>query len=485
MAEENLFDILDTPTLDVIENNLHATVTNSTTTNPSSPWTGNGGSGGSSSRRPGRLSLSHRRAETASRRVAATALAGLASASRGNTSSTTTTTTTSTMNGGAISMASSSNYNAGPSTSSSITFAAANAALNSSSNALAIANAALTSLGYSSPESPVYTSTPVASTSGYSLKRSAAMANVNQKSKKKKVTKRKKNDETLNSKTTIQRLLQHRKLIIERGDKAKCQLDDLDRNCNKIDDQIEKRVNIIKKCSRKVDQLKMRKLKMKTSTSKLLRVKERADTEWKEWEESVMRDIVLPLFRKNNVLADLTCPICLEIVHNPVMVSCGHIFCDTCIDGVFNNSGPQSAQEFHSCPLCRACISEFSKMPCLHLTKLLSLIHPYNYQLEENNEKRYEDSNINNDYSTTVFAPAAQDPFYCMSADEDYNDNTFNDEDDENDDNDDRNYNDDDDDNNDSDVNDSDATFIGSIASSISTVTSNSINCYEISSDED
>ena len=40
-------------------------------------------------------------------------------------------------------------------------------------------------------------------------------------------------------------------------------------------------------------------------------------------------------------IEDLKCPICLELVHEPVLTSCGHLFCEKCVRG-------QS-----KCPTCR------------------------------------------------------------------------------------------------------------------------------------
>ncbi|XP_064639896.1 E3 ubiquitin-protein ligase RNF166-like [Lineus longissimus] len=54
-------------------------------------------------------------------------------------------------------------------------------------------------------------------------------------------------------------------------------------------------------------------------------------------------------FQNKPILDDLegvTCSICLEIYHNPVLISCGHIFCSSCLDPYSHLAEPQ-------CPLCR------------------------------------------------------------------------------------------------------------------------------------
>ncbi|XP_043942122.1 nuclear factor 7, brain-like [Protopterus annectens] len=50
-------------------------------------------------------------------------------------------------------------------------------------------------------------------------------------------------------------------------------------------------------------------------------------------------------------LEELNCPVCLELFKDPVILKCGHSFCKTCIDKVWN-----SAKNI-SCPECRV---EFS-----------------------------------------------------------------------------------------------------------------------------
>ena len=51
---------------------------------------------------------------------------------------------------------------------------------------------------------------------------------------------------------------------------------------------------------------------------------------------------------------EMMCPICLDLLHEPVLTSCGHDFCRACID-------ESLAHDLESCPICR---NEFeSSMP--------------------------------------------------------------------------------------------------------------------------
>ncbi|XP_043942846.1 zinc-binding protein A33-like [Protopterus annectens] len=47
-------------------------------------------------------------------------------------------------------------------------------------------------------------------------------------------------------------------------------------------------------------------------------------------------------------LEEFICPVCLDLLNVPVMLECGHNFCKTCIDQVWDNI------KQHSCPECRA-----------------------------------------------------------------------------------------------------------------------------------
>ncbi|XP_018431120.1 PREDICTED: E3 ubiquitin-protein ligase TRIM39-like [Nanorana parkeri] len=60
-----------------------------------------------------------------------------------------------------------------------------------------------------------------------------------------------------------------------------------------------------------------------------------------------------------NLKAELECSICLSIYTDPVMLKCGHNFCQVCIDCVLNTQGGSRG---YSCPECR---DEFQERPAL------------------------------------------------------------------------------------------------------------------------
>ncbi|OCT64315.1 E3 ubiquitin-protein ligase TRIM39 [Xenopus laevis] len=66
--------------------------------------------------------------------------------------------------------------------------------------------------------------------------------------------------------------------------------------------------------------------------------------------------------------AELNCSICLSIYTDPVMLTCGHNFCQVCIGNVLDG---QEEQGVYSCPECR---EEFPERPALHRNLKLSNI---------------------------------------------------------------------------------------------------------------
>ena len=59
------------------------------------------------------------------------------------------------------------------------------------------------------------------------------------------------------------------------------------------------------------------------------------------------------------------CPICLDVVKSPVLLTCTHRFCATCID-TWSNRNP-------TCPLCRATIDRVDTYDSTNLLILLCL----------------------------------------------------------------------------------------------------------------
>ncbi|KAM8960342.1 uncharacterized protein RCH25_036030 [Pelodytes ibericus] len=65
------------------------------------------------------------------------------------------------------------------------------------------------------------------------------------------------------------------------------------------------------------------------------------------------------LMATSTVRDELNCPICLSIFDDPVMLSCGHNFCQTCVEDLFDS---QAESKSYSCPKCR---TTFKKRPPL------------------------------------------------------------------------------------------------------------------------
>lgn len=61
-----------------------------------------------------------------------------------------------------------------------------------------------------------------------------------------------------------------------------------------------------------------------------------------------------------------SCPVCLEILRDPVTIPCGHSYCIACIKGYWRKTGHKSG---YSCPQCRKC---FNPRPALARNTVLA-----------------------------------------------------------------------------------------------------------------
>uniref|UniRef100_A0A8C3N0T3 Uncharacterized protein n=1 Tax=Geospiza parvula TaxID=87175 RepID=A0A8C3N0T3_GEOPR len=52
---------------------------------------------------------------------------------------------------------------------------------------------------------------------------------------------------------------------------------------------------------------------------------------------------------REQLVAEATCPLCLDVFEQPVLTACGHSFCGQCLAGVLGEP-PRPA----ACPQCRA-----------------------------------------------------------------------------------------------------------------------------------
>lgn len=78
------------------------------------------------------------------------------------------------------------------------------------------------------------------------------------------------------------------------------------------------------------------------------------------------------------------CPICLELMTEPVSVDCGHSFCRACLTGVIENQG----QETFHCALCRNSFTRESLRPNRQLESLIESFREMDQNIcEEHGEK--------------------------------------------------------------------------------------------------
>ncbi|XP_055988133.1 E3 ubiquitin-protein ligase TRIM38-like [Sorex fumeus] len=72
---------------------------------------------------------------------------------------------------------------------------------------------------------------------------------------------------------------------------------------------------------------------------------------------------------------EVTCPICLELMTEPVNINCGHSYCLVCIVGFTENRSSETSSPgtFH-CPQCREPFKSDSIWPNKHLTNIIETI---------------------------------------------------------------------------------------------------------------
>ncbi|XP_071992851.1 E3 ubiquitin/ISG15 ligase TRIM25-like [Engystomops pustulosus] len=103
---------------------------------------------------------------------------------------------------------------------------------------------------------------------------------------------------------------------------------------------------------------------------------------------------------------ELSCSICLSIYTNPVMLSCGHNFCEICITVLLEK---QQRTGICSCPECRA---EFKTQPVLQKNlKLSNIVEHYRSTCEHTGG-----AEIFCTYCVTSLAPAVKTCLHCEAA---------------------------------------------------------------------
>ncbi|XP_055988498.1 E3 ubiquitin-protein ligase TRIM38-like [Sorex fumeus] len=86
---------------------------------------------------------------------------------------------------------------------------------------------------------------------------------------------------------------------------------------------------------------------------------------------------------------EATCPICLELMNEPVMIDCGHIYCRPCIMEILDKKRNKSSPRGNQCPVCRAQFQRESVRPSKHLESIINTIKKIEqeYLCEEHEEK--------------------------------------------------------------------------------------------------
>ncbi|XP_054999352.1 tripartite motif-containing protein 5-like [Sorex araneus] len=85
-----------------------------------------------------------------------------------------------------------------------------------------------------------------------------------------------------------------------------------------------------------------------------------------------------------NLKEEVTCPICLELLTEPLSLDCGHSFCQACIT---TNSQKLNQAGENSCPVCRIIYDPGNMRPNRHLTNLVEHLRGVNLSLEEEEKK--------------------------------------------------------------------------------------------------
>jgi hypothetical protein len=69
-----------------------------------------------------------------------------------------------------------------------------------------------------------------------------------------------------------------------------------------------------------------------------------------------------------------SCPICIDVLKNPITIVCGHSFCEKCL-----------IRSLTSCPLCKAKFSPYEKRINIQMSKIIQDLR--NLKLEEIKDK--------------------------------------------------------------------------------------------------
>ncbi|KAM8818847.1 tripartite motif-containing protein 5 [Rhynchonycteris naso] len=87
-----------------------------------------------------------------------------------------------------------------------------------------------------------------------------------------------------------------------------------------------------------------------------------------------------------NIKEEVSCPICLELLTEPLSLDCGHSFCQTCITA--NNKDSVNEQKEESrCPVCRISYHPGSLRPNRHITNIVEMLREVKLSPEEEQKR--------------------------------------------------------------------------------------------------
>lgn len=73
------------------------------------------------------------------------------------------------------------------------------------------------------------------------------------------------------------------------------------------------------------------------------------------------------------VVEEMTCPICMTFLREPVSIDCGHSFCHSCLSGLWEVPG-ESQNWSYTCPLCRAPVQPRNLRPNWQLANVVEKV---------------------------------------------------------------------------------------------------------------
>ena len=83
-----------------------------------------------------------------------------------------------------------------------------------------------------------------------------------------------------------------------------------------------------------------------------------------------------------NIKEEVTCPICLELLTEPLSLDCGHTFCKACITANSKKSMVSEEGE-SSCPVCRIRYQPGNLRPNRHVANIVEMLREVKWSPEE------------------------------------------------------------------------------------------------------